>query len=168
MHITRPINSKKLNECQVGELILAPVSDQWIYAIVLAGLASDDVLVGILKGLDEQTPEPFYISLRGIKSCISFGTDWTIEPVLSDQTYPGNRRYQGRGGSLHTATQSIFICFTSFRGFEDTIYFDLTNNERLEVAAVNAAPITKWRLWVSEQEFIRPNAEPLLQFDLEA
>jgi hypothetical protein len=157
---------KTLEQAMPGELVRLLVKSTVCFAIVLAKFGRD-TLLGVLQPIADLVDSPSYTHRESNARCVSYGSDWMIEPCPDAEFRPGsNQNLADKSGVLHLDGTSWVICFqpSPTAGAHSEIYFDLNDNGIVGYPA-HGAPVAKWKLWRSAEAYSIARAEPLLEID---
>lgn len=107
MEIDTPLVMKQMSEVAVGELLLVDYKGEWCLAVCLRRDAdSSDVLIGLLDGDDIGWPHT--IELRTHHHCGSYGIEWYLELVASEETVPyGGAKHRENYGAIFIGTDGV-------------------------------------------------------------
>jgi hypothetical protein len=97
----------------------------------------------------------------GSQACVSFGTQWFIEPHLGPESYPGNS-VDDRNRVLFLHEDKALLQFSSPDQY-DPFNADLMTGGDHHIQE-NAVPVRRWKIWATSDDRNRPGAEPVLFF----
>jgi hypothetical protein len=164
MHLIKTISTKTLGQARVGELVKITVDGGWHFAILLDG-NEKRAMVGVLDPT-AKSHTPKYHRLACREKCVSYGSEWAVEPIIDQEFIPGNSKHQASSGALFIAQSDALVCFQPAEQESNSteVYFNLTKNSLEDsYPLVLGAPILKWRIWESNEEYQRTGAKPLLE-----
>lgn len=170
MNIIGKLSTKRLSDTKAGELVQVYTAEHTSFALVM-GVNSRRVMVGVLPSA-HGSPIASYTRLSLDVKCLSFGTEFVIEPIWCAATRPGNAKHQADSGVLFIVGDAIFIGFQPGGNDPENImdaelYFDLTNSRVDETYPQEfAAPVLKWNIWEDTEAYNRPNSKALVEVNL--
>lgn len=140
---------KTLSDCVAGELIGMHGKESLCMGIVMNEDLRGGRYVGVLDPDINDDKAPTMFALRGDTPVVSHGIEWAIKPLFGNFSYPQNRRYVEKPGSLHQCGNRWLICFRQAGGYSsDIIYFNVVTKARDDdYPGHEAVPYLKWDLW---------------------
>lgn len=162
MHLIKNISTKTLGQTVAGELVKLKVPSGNHFAIIL-----DNDPQGIIIGFLEPTGEALHPVFRRVGKgykCLSYGLDWVVDPISGEESWAGNRSHLTSAGALLADAETVWLSLQpspeDHRSTES--YFDLRANKFTDRHPEDFTPFLKWRIWESKDEYLRPDAEPLI------
>jgi hypothetical protein len=171
MQSSTSTNVKLIHETVPGELVRIRHADKLTLAIVLSVAASngpnrpDTCVLGFL----EATPDadyPTHARINSDRKAISYGTDWLLEPVFGERSWPGNHRGSLSKGSLVLDGETYLALFyqNPDDSVHDEIWYDLTLCDFSAASPSGlVTPFECWRVWESRPHFERHGSKPLCE-----
>ncbi|ANL67516.1 hypothetical protein AMC82_CH03928 [Rhizobium phaseoli] len=159
MELNSTALTKRLVDTVPGELIVFRISDHCGHCIVL-GHEGQYTVLGALDMHSDQTPQPFHFRRNNSSRCVSYRTEWLVNPEPDQAFWAGNQQYRSTPGSLHLEDNRWIVCFASVNQEYSEVHFDLTSNNICDAPSTDAAPVLKWSVWENRAEFER-EADPL-------
>jgi hypothetical protein len=157
------LSFKTIGETIAGELFITRIRGSSATCIHLESYEGDPIL-GMLKWEDSDRPSYSRWSDKNLK-CVSYGTDWLLDPILGPESFPRNsyEETEYRVLYLHAGFAVLRLGRAmSPTNFED-VETDILGNGR-QSAGVDAVPVRHWRIWASEADRNRPGAKPIVEF----
>jgi hypothetical protein len=172
MPVSARLVIKKMEECQVGELIRYGYGDKHSLAIVSQAYGDEvgQLRCIVLKSSGRTDDLGLAIDSFGaddFPGCASFGTNWVIELLDSDDTFPGNPAGADTKGVVRVfgTGQAMIVGYADGRHASSLGLFDLsTFQAQKKLERHNGAPVARWRLWTSDEHRTTLGAEPLFEF----
>jgi hypothetical protein len=140
---------KSVGETVPGELIWIPFCGGVALCINIEAAHGGLVRLGILKGNDIDRPS--YFCSAAALWCISYGTDWVIEPIFGDESFSAEEG--GRQTTLYLANGAAALRFdrVSESSELDYLYVDLTRGSLVDIGGY-AVPVERWKIWACEAD----------------
>jgi hypothetical protein len=161
---------KRLQECVDGELIRYGSNDIGRLGIVVQKDERQDYLT--LAVLDSQDPNFAGPEMDGFNAqgrCISYGADWVLEFVDGTETWPSNSAQIDQRGTIRVFEESTGLVVGRIdRNLPRAGLIDLKNLRVIRRERYEGALITRWRIWLNEEERGRVGAMPILDFGAKA
>lgn len=175
MEVATPIATKLLSETTIGELVQVRIGTHIVFSIILGSAANQVArrIVGFLEPLpnnrDRGMPTidyPTHAEINNDRKVISFGTDWVLEPILGDRSWPGNREAFHMNGSLVLDGNQYLAFFRSAPDDHDhdDVWFNLSNSTVSDRPPTDlGAPVERWRIWASRNELTKVGGAHLIE-----
>lgn len=162
MKIYPSVKTKLLTTAEPGELVLLRRLSQRLVAIVIE-VAAPQVSLAIIGGAE--TP-PFHQVIRGPQSpnCVSFGKDWLIEIIPTAETWPGNSKFHYTPGAIMLHDRECWLFLDAESNYSNELAVSLTTLAVASAPPTNAAPFLKWRIWLSDDDRLKSNQIPFIEF----
>lgn len=168
MKVYSKATTKKLRDCQPGELIVFRIGSTRIWGIVLADEKKPEMVVGQLTLRNQRVRRPTLLSIEKPTACVSYGTDWAARPIAGDESFAGYESVSSLAGYLFCDETRWFVCFAPDpRTNGGEIYFDLGDNEISDRPSQVAAPFRRWEVWERPEDIGRVG-EPLFEMGTES
>ncbi|MBY3386434.1 hypothetical protein [Rhizobium laguerreae] len=167
MQLANTIVVKEVKNTAIGELILFSIGRSQALGIVL-GPRFPNLELCILR-IDTRSSLTFHSTARQEESCISYGCDWILEPIIGSETISENFDWLEKPGILHLENGQAGVYFqgnTSENGGRYPDYIDLLSTTS-KAPSRSALPVKRWRIWRSNEDMSSRKAEPLFTFDYE-
>lgn len=160
---------KKLSDCEPGELVHVTYGSGAALAITFTPFKVDDdatAYLAVLRTPDGQ--EPHWDTWPADRRCLSFGTNWIIEPVIEEDLrsdYMGEGQGAlsiGEGGSLYLRLPA------PQRGrLAGTARIDIATGLEIgtPLSPEHYGTIAKWALWLNEDQRQTPGAKPFFMMN---
>jgi hypothetical protein len=152
---------KLVSQTQPGELFRTRARKTSAICVNVEAAGNSRVRVGILKW--HEVEHPTYLVSEGNEPCVSYGTDWAVEPLLGDESFP--QRGEEPAGSLLIGNGLTALRLDPAQGRSDFDYFhiDLVHGGRVEIRD-HVVPVIRWRIWAAAEDRNRPGATPVVEF----
>lgn len=168
MKVYSNATTKKLRDCQPGELIVFSIDAARTWGIVLADEKRKGMLVGQLKPLNQQVRRPTLLSVEKPTACVSYGTNWAARPIAGDESFAGYESASSLAGFLVCDEDHWLVCFDPEPGTSgEELYFDLKTERISGHLSQHAAPFRHWEVWERPEDIGRVG-EPLFQMGAES
>lgn len=162
MEILKNFKVVDLMRAEPGDLVQMTIRSQSAIAIIIRKSGSQ-IELGILEGAG--SAEPAIARFNGVNhKCISYGSDWVLQPHVGPETIANNRQYVEVPGALHADETDLFINFGTITGAE------IAGGATINIATLQdcatpyaALPIAKWSIWISKDDFDE-QTEPFFTF----
>jgi len=167
MQIRNSFTIKSLADVQPGELISFELNRDRALGIALNRNPQGDLKIGVIRADGFSNFKPFHFDYDTAEPCISYGTEWEIEPQPGAETMPGNLDHTEIQGVLHATSSGLAVRFgrppdnPRLSGYSH----DLVNGGAARLNQDNCAPIFRWRIWASAANPRFPDEKPLFEFD---
>ncbi|RWE07669.1 MAG: hypothetical protein EOS23_26470 [Mesorhizobium sp.] len=133
-------------------------------AILLQMSSDGDPLFGMLSSPEFNNPLTWYGGDSN-DHCLSYGTEWLLDERPGPETAPGNSYQQNANVKLFVDRQATVIKFTPPSGFtHQAINFDLVAGKVGHQISNRAAPIARWAIWASLDQYNSPRAKELFEY----
>jgi hypothetical protein len=113
---------------------------------------------------------PRFLRVAPETRCISFGSDWVLEPVDTVGAHPSHFEVARRAGLLVFASGGWFINLVTSPpnsiGHFGWHWFALAD-QRIQQSLERGAVYDQWRLWTSDSDRDHPRGVPLLAYKAE-
>ncbi|WP_421580085.1 hypothetical protein [Shinella sp. M31] len=154
---------KTVGETVPGELFRVPLRKTSALCVTLETGHIGGMLVGILSSAEVDRPS--HINLGSHNDCISFGTEWLLEPVLDSRSVPAPRQGEVESSTLYLQRDHAIIRLDVPQNPNDYEYLtaDLLGGGRAELER-NAVPVRHWRIWKTAEDRARPGTAPIIEF----
>ena len=134
--------------------------------IALAKDEGSDCLVGVFESHGEA--HPMMARQSGDLECLSFGTDWLLEPVHGDQSFPGPHQILRRAGLLALTRDGWLMNFATSPidragqfAFE---WWNIGSNVLVSALPDRAVFFSEWHIWASAADRHEYRGEPAFSF----
>lgn len=164
MQTRLPLTWKPIDSLVSGEIFLTTASGRSSLLLMkLFSVSEQRAVYGVLRGDGFETPLAFWpADLDG--RCLSYGTDWILEPIVGPETFPSrswsreddHRLFLDGDGSMVWRFKSSNI------GFPQTLDFVVGETQQRQLGDT-AAPFRKFKVWASEEDRDRDGI-PIFQF----
>jgi hypothetical protein len=157
------LNHKSVSDTQPGELYRMPLRGEYAICVTLEVRDGGQFLLGILRS--PSVDRPSYLITDGRIPCVSYGTEWLIEPVYGDDSFPSNGYAERTERVLYLAPDRALLRFdrpqtpNSF----DYVFGNLLAGGCMD-RSQNDIPVSQWCVWASEADRSRADAVPVVQF----
>lgn len=164
-HVLSQSELTRFQESEPGDLVCFEDFHEKAIGIVLKK-NEDSVLVGALQN---HQGSPNLIWNRNDMQCVKYGADWSIEPVDSVQVFPAPVEPNRRAGLIVLSTNGWFMNFVSGNidafGRFNSEWWSLNTYQALQGKLGRAAVYDRWKLWASIDDYERPHALPILEYE---
>jgi hypothetical protein len=152
---------KSVGETVPGELILIPFCGGAALCINIEAAHGGLVRLGILKGNDLKRPS--YFCSAAALCCISYGTDWVIEPIFGDESFSAEEG--APQATLYLANGVAALRFDRVSESSELNYLnvDLTRGSLVDIGG-HAVPVKRWKIWARETDRNILGNEPIVTF----
>ncbi|MFW7355578.1 MAG: hypothetical protein ACODTL_06495 [Brucella sp.] len=160
------IETKNLQQAQLGELIRVRAGGSYSYAIVLHD--REHLIVGFLNKEEPEAEglQSYYSPYPHANPVVaSYGTDWVVRPNISQDEELGRALNADLHSPLfHIEKQRTAISFKARPGTgEETIYFDTTTWQPGFLDPAFTISVRNWDIWASKEEADRNPDNPLIR-----
>ncbi|MBY5634488.1 hypothetical protein HFO39_06745 [Rhizobium leguminosarum] len=167
MQLTNTITVKEMTNAGAGELILFSMGRVQALGIVLDYRFPNLDLCILRSNISNVLT--LYSTRRREVSCVSYGKNWIVEPIIGTETISDNFDLLEKPGILHLDEASVMVYF---KGASSEVgpysdYIDLMSNTH-KAPSRSALPVKNWRIWQSHEDMKSGKAEPLFSFNYEA
>lgn len=154
---------KTVGNLVAGELFRMPLRSSAALCVMLDPDRQAAPLVGMLAFSEVDRPS-FFHSGRDT-ACISYGTNWLLEPVLDDASAPRQREGAITAGILYLHGSKATLRFDVPQKPNDYEYLtaDLMGSGIAEVDR-HAVPVRHWKIWANEVERALQGGLPIVEF----
>lgn len=157
MQVLGDATIKRFADTDSGELVAFGTRTRNL-GIVLAPQDGDGRLIGMVTVGEEPHPRMIFGSPKS--ECLSFGTNWAIEPLSGDQSFPSLHERTNLAGLLAQTAEGWLMSFATSGvdsvGRFTTQWWNISSNKQ-ENLGDRAALFASWRIWQSSDEW-RNNA----------
>jgi hypothetical protein len=162
MQLIQPFSTKTLGQTTAGELVKLRTPAGNPFAIIL-DKDSKAATIGFLEPTGGNQ-YPVFRRLGSDFQCLSYGSDWLIDLVSGDESWPGNRSYLTATGAILVDAQTAWRSLqpASDDHTSEESYFDLGANKFTRKHPENFTPFMNWRIWQSKEDYLRIGAKPLI------
>lgn len=150
-----------------GELVQITKSEQTGLGIVIANPEGTRRSALLLQQVLGARPFSNLVNLPG-ETIVSYGKDWVLEPVSTEETTLNNPKTYGINGVLRLTAGDIVLEATDPTGYADGLFYSLNSNSKADIALQNSLAFSKWKIWASEVHREHEGGTPLMEFDAEA
>ncbi|MGD9739262.1 MAG: hypothetical protein AB7O56_13080 [Bauldia sp.] len=159
---------RKLRTAVAGELLLVEARRTLTFAIALAVQPPRTVLLGFLGPLDGGNTWPFNINWDASGPCVSFGSDWILEPKGTFMA-PAAAHHRGSppNGLVAVGSEGTTIFFGGSRGESGApaMTFNLSTNAVMPADhQPDGVGFMAWDIWASVQSRQDLRDQPLISF----
>jgi hypothetical protein len=160
MEIIKNFTVKKLMNAEPGELIQVAVNKKAALALVLRKTGSE-LHLGVLKWPERADPFTLVWAAHN-PNCVSYGTEWVLQPVVGSETRAGNEEGSGLPGVLHFDGEDVII---QFAASPEGVFGGAVNLSTFQDSSIpySALPIASWDLWTS-RDSLNAGDSPLFSF----
>lgn len=158
---------KSLEEAKLGELLIMKLGPNVATCIKLdMAKQTPHVFLGVLAQQGLENPAFVRWDDRN-RPCLSLGTDWVLEPVIGDESYPNNFEVNLARGVLYLSGERAVVRMGAMRATSefDDVDFDLLGSGRANLDIARAVPFRKWRIWLSESD--KDIGDPIVEFGVD-
>lgn len=151
MKVLSTASFKTIKDTQPGEIVALGRRSRML-GIVLKDHQNNGRLVGELTDTEEPHPRVVYASPND--ECLSYGSDWVIEPVAGERAYPTLHEERRLSGVLALTKDGWFMSFAT-SGIDSQGRYNI-EWWRLEDFVVvkelgSAALFNAWAIWPTEE-----------------
>lgn len=151
-------------ELQAGELIRFSFDSTSTLGFCLGAREAEQPFRVLLLSPTRRIPQvPAIVSPQLSDHVISFGSEWVLEVVDTDDSWVGNHEHSERPGTVLASADGYGMLYLELSGFREVVRIDL-QHWQIEGGG-ECAPFIKWRLWVNQTQMDRHGADPLIVFD---
>lgn len=166
MKVLKNFEVKEQNDCVAGELVRFGY-DSNSYLGVIVHVSKDDVFSALV--LDSTDPKFPLVTMNRFNvegRCVSYGSDWLLEPLDGEETWPGNAAEMDEPGTLRCFPGSTGIVS---RGVDDRLVhlnglIEIEKLRRIQRERYEGALVTRWQIWANEEHRDRVGATPVFEF----
>ncbi|EJN04468.1 hypothetical protein [Phyllobacterium sp. YR531] len=152
---------KREAEIKTGELIKYQTARGWGLGFVLSN-AEGRLSVAALRETG-QSSLPIHSTFFTSDTILSFGTDYVIELLDSDETWPGNYAAHA-DGTITLGHNGKILQLSDGRGVGRPNWLDLETMKFSSKADSEGSPVVKWRIWANEQDYNSLKSTPIFEF----
>jgi hypothetical protein len=156
---------KKLGECIPGELVQVESYGTAFFCLTLQ-VVTNGVAIGVLT--DQDAPSgPYRDIWNGDVPCLSWGTDWFLDPLLGSETRPGNYDYADRSGTLLIFEGNIIGMWfrrEPRRGLANPSLIEMPAMTPLALERHDGVPVPRWQIWLRADDRKVPGRSPIVDF----
>jgi hypothetical protein len=162
------LEQKPIGETRPGELFRARVRGALAVCLTVGTEQQDSIGIALLRGPNITYPS-YTRWARLADPCLSYGTEWQIEPIPGDETFPTSPQLDEQIGVIFLDGTSVLLRVdpVSETAQYGMFFVDLLKGEACQLPQ-NASPFKRWRIWHTPQERDRPNGAPIVSFGHEA
>lgn len=155
------LKQKSVGETVPGELLWIPFCGGVALCINMEAAHGGLVRLGILKGNDIDRPS--YFCSAAALSCVSYGTDWVIEPIFGGESFSTEGRM--REATLYLANGVAALRFDRISQPSELncLYVDLTRGSLVDIGG-HAVPVKRWKIWAREPDRKISGIGPVVAF----
>lgn len=168
MQLLPQLETKSIFDAEPGELVAMELRRHRAIAIVVEQHQMECWLV-VLHSTETLSPSPpiaLAVNRRqGSKPVLSYGSNWVIELIPGDESYPGNTAAYQVPGVIYVDVDGprLYSRAREASGFEEGTCVDLANTRFVDLAD-SGTPHLHWRIWESSDERQRTSTSPILEF----
>lgn len=125
--------------------------------------------VGVISTAGLKPHQPYWLELsRGVE-CLSYGAACTIEPVVGPESTPRSTFNHRRAPGILTLNKDggLVMYFRPYEAIHDEIGYDFTIHGFNDAFGQHEVSFRRWKLWKSEDDRLRDDADPLHFFDFD-
>ncbi|KQW23118.1 hypothetical protein ASC80_07380 [Afipia sp. Root123D2] len=154
---TRQIfETKKLSTAKPGELIIITATGNW-YAIVLAADAHSTLLAYLQPVTpNERDGYAFYQVIKEDPRCLSYGTDWLLEPTIDDGLFRSPNNVCFTGGLYLDGNSYVAEFSLRDKDFSNRRFFNLTDGKLVEGVNNSALIFGGWKISIPSADGEKP------------
>jgi hypothetical protein len=164
MNLIKEFEFKSAESVQPGELLKIKFAEHNVLAIMVKRNDGRAVFAVLEAKRWQNGPIPFHVAMEEPEGyCLSFGTEWKLQLIMSDETVPRRREYVEKPGVIHISEKRCQLGLAGTRPGDEFLFCDLLS---MSFGALNnsAAPILEWKIWASDADAVRPSAQPIFAF----
>ncbi len=168
MPIHMEFSTKTIQDIGLGELIKYQTQFGHGLGIVTAvDVSEDKVAVVALRESDGEGSFPQRSQFYLISPVLSYGQDWVLELIDTDETWPGNAKATERTGTITLVRNEKRLRLGSQRNDSKAEWLNI---ETLKISPPmgysETIPIVSWRIWSNDDERTRVGAVPIFTFGI--
>ncbi|MBO0129947.1 hypothetical protein [Agrobacterium burrii] len=164
MKLHVPMSVISVSDLTGGELIQLTKSEQSVLGFVVTNSDGGQNQVLLLQPILNARPFHTLVNLPR-EIVVSYGKDWVLEPVVTQETSLNNHRTFGVNGVLRMTANDLVWEASDPTGYSDGLFYSLNNNAKAEIDLQSSLPFTKWKIWASDNHRKAEGAHPLMEFD---
>jgi hypothetical protein len=161
MKTRQAFETKKLSTAKPGELIIISATGNW-YALVLAADAHSTLLAYLRPVTpNDKNDYAFYQVIKEDTRCLSYGTDWLLDPTIDDGLFRAPNSVCFTGGLYLDGSSYVAEFSQRDKDFSHRRFFNLTEGKLVDGVNNNALIFGGWKISLPAVGADRPT--PLLE-----
>lgn len=164
MHVVGNRSIRKIGKTAPGELIRFS-NDRIVSLGIVISKRDNEAFIAVLDDPYEGHPRLIFESNN--HECLSYGTNWCLEPCEGAEAYPSRHELNRRPGVLALMGDHWFMSIaTSDTDPMGRFNFEWVNLSEPAIATdtVRGAYFASWKIWL-DGERLNSHREPLFQFE---